>query len=363
MLFRKKSTVAAVLALAFLVAIVASMNAIVNFVNFQTSAIGQLATVGDKYLIISQNCSSLSDSHISPKVVNAFNLSEFQYFSSQKILKANLQTASGNYSVTLRGVENLTTYLKEQSVYVNGTAAENMGEADVGALLSRTASLDQNDYANVSVGNARLAVKIVAVTKSQTQLDSELIVPIETVIHLSGDADFSFVEFSFKDSLNRQDAINRLSAFLPKDVEVVKVQQTSLFLQQSTGQVLNFLTLWSTAVYVLVSAASYVVSMRLIVESKYELATLKAIGARRLYVFRIVFMCTILMAFAGAVLGISFGIVGTQVASTALRWLSQGFQVMPFLELSQLAQIVGLSLLFAILGCIYPTLKSTQNKL
>jgi putative ABC transport system permease protein len=241
--------------------------------------------------------------------------------------------------------------------------AKNVSETDVGVLLANIASLNKNDYANITVGNASLTVKIVGVTRTQTQLDSELIVPIETADYLTGNGNLSFIEFTFKENANRQDAINHIASLLPKDVEVVKVQQTALFLQESTGETLNFLAVWSIIVYVLVSAASYVISTRLIVESEYELAMLKAIGAKRRNLFSIIFTYTMLTAVAGSVLGISLGIVGTQIASAGLRWVWQNIQVAPFLGLAQLEQILALSLLFSALGCIYPALKSTQRKL
>jgi ABC-type lipoprotein release transport system permease subunit len=363
LLFRKKSTIAAILALALLVAIVASMNTIVNFIDFQTSAIGQLASVGDKYLVLNKNCTSLSDSHISRETEDAFNFSGIGSFFAQKILNGNLQTALGNYTVAIRGVENLTAYLNAQSAYVNGTMAKNVGEADIGVLLAKTAQLNRNDYADVTVGNSSLTVKIVGVARTQTQLDSELIVPIETADYLTNNGNLSFIEFTFKSNINRQDAINSIASLLPKDVEVVKVQQTALFLQESTGETLNFLTVWSIVVYVLVSAASYVIATRLIVESEYELAMLKAIGAKRLNLSSTIFTYTMLTAVAGSVLGIALGIVGTQIASTGLRLVWQNILVTPFLELAQLEQILALSLLFSALGCIYPAFKSVQRKL
>lgn len=363
LLFRKKSTIAAILALALLVAIVASMNTIVNFINFQTSALGQLANVGDKYLVLNKNCTSLTDSHLNRETEDAFNYSGIGSFYAQKILFGNVQTALGNYTVAILGVENLTAYLEAQSANVNGTMAKNVNEADIGELLAQTASLNKNDYANVTVGSANLTVKIVGVTKTQTQLDSELIVPIETADYLTNSSNLSFIEFTLKENANGQDAINHVAGLLPKDAEIIKVQQTAMFLQESTGETLNFLTVWSIIVYILVLAASYVISTRLIVESEYELAMLRAIGAKRRNLFSTIFTYTMLTAVVGSVLGIALGIVGTQIASSVLRLVWQNIQVTPFLELAQLEQILALTLLFSALGCIYPALKSMQRKL
>jgi ABC-type lipoprotein release transport system permease subunit len=206
-------------------------------------------------------------------------------------------------------------------------------------------------------------LKIVGVVRSQGQLDNEVLVSLETANTLASDGDVSFIEFSFKNGVDRQEALAGLSALLPVDVEVVKVQQTAAFLQQSNGEILNFLSVWSLTVYFVVAAASYVVSTRLAVESEYELVTLKAIGVKRRRVFALFFSYTVVLALVGAFLGLAFGVVGTQVSSTVLGWFWQGVQVEPFLEPFQVGQILALSVVFSVVGCVYPAFKGTQRSL
>jgi ABC-type lipoprotein release transport system permease subunit len=364
LLFRKKSTSAAILALALLVAIVASMNAIVNFINFQATSIGQLSNVGDKYLVLSNNALSLSECKIEREKANILeNFADLNYVSLQKLSDGTLQTTSGKYSVTIRGVANVSTYLKKQLAQVNGSIAKSQWEANIGVILAKTCSVNMQDQVNVSVGNISLNVRIVGVTRAQTQSDNELLVPIETANYLTRSNGLSLIEFNFKEKVSRQEALDRLAASLPDDMQIVKVQQTGRFMQQSIGETLNFLAVWSIMVYFVVAAASYVVSTRLIVESEYELATLKAIGEKKRYLFATVFTYTLATALAGAFLGISLGIVGTQVASTALRWVWQSVQVTPFLKPDQVGQILLLSLAFSALGCVYPAFKSTQKNI
>jgi len=52
-------------------------------------------------------------------------------------------------------------------------------------------------------------------------------------------------------------------------------------MQEMNVQTLNFLGIWSLAVYAVVVVASYVIAARLMAESSYELAMLKALGAKR----------------------------------------------------------------------------------
>jgi ABC-type lipoprotein release transport system permease subunit len=362
LLFRKRSTITAITAIALLVAIVASMTAIENFVDQQATTIGQLASVGDRFLLVSHDCSSLIDSRIDAAVANAFNLSDFRYVSTQKLVSSRLETAQGNFSAQLRGISSLSGYFKAQPATVNGSWAQKESEIDVGVLLAKSVGLSKGDYVSLSIGGVSIFAKVVGVATTGSQIDSEILTPLAMAYSLTGDNAPSFVEFSLKSGANKASVINNLSTHLPSDVQIVKVQQTANFLQSTTGEIHNFLTVWSLAVYVLVAVSSYVVCARLVVESEYELAMLKALGARRRGVFGAVFVYAVAAALAGAVLGVSLGIVGTQAASSGLRWLSSSISLTPFLDLAQAGQIIGLSAVFSMLGCLYPALMAWHKR-
>ncbi len=332
-----------------------------NFIDTQTSAIGQLASVGDKFLVVSSNCSSLSDSKIGNDVLGAFNLSEVTYVSPQRISTVSLETMLGNYSVTLHGVGNYSGYLKLQFATVNGSYVKNAGEVNIGGLLAKTCRLSKGDFVNVTLPSGILTFEVAGVVSTCSQLGSEILVPID-VCHQLTDDSLSFVEFSLNADVNKANAINRLSMSLPSDVSVVKVQQTAMFLQQSTGEVHNFLAVWSIPVYLMVVASSYVICTRLVVESEFELSMLRALGAKRSGLFNVIFSYALLATAAAAVLGVSLGITGTQVAASGLRWISQSIQVTPSLGLVEAAQLFGWTLAFSLMGCLYPALKATYRK-
>lgn len=363
-LLRKKSTAAAILALALLVAIISSMYSIVNFINTQTTAVGQLRNVGNQYLVLNKSAKSLSDSQLNWVPINILkNCTDVKSIYPQQVLEGTLQTTTGKRPVFVRGVENLSAYLKAKPSYVNGTVAANPSEANMGVLLAKGCQVNLREHVNVSVGSAVLDLKIVGFVRSQGQVDNEVLVSLETANALASNGDVSLIEFSFKDNINQQEALANLSVLLPADVEVVKVQQTAAFLQQANGEILNFLSVWSLTVYFVVAAASYVVSTRLTVESECELVILKAIGVKRRRVFGLFFSYTVLLALVGAFLGLAFGVVGTQVSSTVLKWFWQDVLVEPFLEPVQVGQILILSIVFSAVGCVYPAFKSTQRNL
>jgi ABC-type lipoprotein release transport system permease subunit len=363
MFFRKKGTFAAILAIALLVAIVASMAAIVNFINSQTTQVSQLASIGNKYLVLNKSSLFLSDSVLSTEAIEALNHSSVKSCFSQKILSGTIQTRSGEFNVSIRGVDDVAAYLKAQQASLNGSYAKGSAEADIGLLLGEVCSVNVQDSVYVSVGNVKLSLNVTGTVRTLTQLDSELIVPLQTANVLAGSNDVSFVEFTFKDNVNRQNALTSLSEVLPSDASVVKVQQTSQFMQQSVGETLNFLFVWSIAVYLVVAATSYVVSTRIVIDSDYELGVLKAIGAKSSTVFFCVFSFSVLIALVGSVLGLAVGLVGTQVASAGLRWFWQNIQINTYLEPLQVGQILLFSVVFSTVGCIYPAYKGMQRRL
>ena len=343
--------------MALLVAIVASMTAIVNFVDSQSSALGQLASVGDRYLVVNANSPTLSGSHLAAAVTDAFNHTDFRYISLQRLTDVSLESARGNFSVKQREIGDFSGYLKAQSAAVNGSVAKLEGECNVGVLLAKAASISKGDSVVVHTANSDFSLKVVGIVTAYTQLDSELLLPLQ-----NSTTDVSFVEFSLKTTANRTETLTQLADRLPADAQVVKVQQTATFLEASTNEVHGFLAVWSGVVYVLVAASSYVVYTRLVGESEYELSMLKALGAKNRHLFATVFGYALLAGLAGAVVGVSLGVVGAQVASAGLRWFWQNVSVTPFLGAAQVGEVVGLSVLFSLLGCLYPAVKSVQSK-
>lgn len=334
------------------------MTAIVNFIDAQSSALGQLASVGDRFLVVNANSSALSGSHLTAAVTEAFNHTDFRYISAQRLTDVSFESARGNFSVKQRELGNFSSYLKAQSAAVNGSVAKFEGECNVGVLLAKTASIGKGDNVTVHTADSDLSLKVVGIVTSYTQLDSELLLPLQN----NNAADVSFVEFSLKATANRTETLTRLANRLPADAQVVKVQQTATFLEASTGEVHGFLAVWSGVVYVLVAASSYVVCARLVGESEYELSMLKALGAKNRHLFTTVFGYVALVGLVGAVVGVSLGVVGTQVAAAGLRWFWQNVSVTPFLGAAQMGWVIGLSLLFSLLGSLYPAVKSAQSK-
>jgi len=361
MLLRREGTTSAILAVALLVAILASMSSIVNHINSQTEALGRIPEVGEAYLILSKNSNTMIDSQIDAKLANLVSdATDVKYVMAQKIFAATLATNSSNHTALVRGVEDIQTFLKVRNAYIKGAIANaNEMQVNVGEVLAKLASIDVGDKATVDVNGKFLKVNIAGIVQTQTQSDAELIVPMKLANSLSGNDDkVSLIEFALKDPNIRDEVISRITELLPPNTKIVKVQQLKAFMQNVNNQTLSFLSLWSSAVYAVVIATSYVLATRLIAESNYDLAMLRALGAKKKLMFKLVLTYNINVALLGSILGLAVGIVGTQAVSTAVRWLWSSIEVNPFLEVEQALQILLSTLASSILGCIHPAFKS-----
>jgi len=359
MLFQKSGTPSSILAIALLVAILASMNSIINHINSQAEALSGLVNIGGTYVMLSKESSSITSSEVDAQLTRLLrSVTDVNYVLPQKIFKANLTTNNGGETVLVRGVEDIDLFFNLRGGCLDGAKAKGRGEACVGEILARIVFIDLGDQINLTINGEAHKVRVVGTFTTMTQSDSELIVPIEAAYNLtSSEGKASMIEFTLKADAEK-DAIQNLVEFLPKDVRIIKIQQPKKFIQDMNAQTLSFLNLWSSAVYVVVVAASHVVATRLVTEASYDLAMLRALGSKRKLLFTSVLTYMITVALLGSILGLAMGIVGAQMASTAVRWVWPSIDTNPFLEIGQALRILLLTLASSIFGCTYPALRS-----
>jgi putative ABC transport system permease protein len=260
----------------------------------------------------------------------------------------------------MRSVEDITTLLALTGTRTNGTVAKDEEEANAGEILARIASINVGDEANITLGTSVLKAKIVGIVRTQTQSDTELLVTLRTAKRLIGNnSELSFIEFVLKEDVKENEVINSIVNQLPSDVKVIKTQQLKEFVQGVNDQTLTFLNAWSIAVYVTVAAASYMISTRLITDFNNELGVLRAIGAKKRFLFTTIQAYTITTILIGSILGIAVGLTGTQIVSRILTWIWHA-EIIPFLEYSQALKLLLLTLCSSILGCTYPALRAAH---
>ena len=364
MFLRRGISIQLILAIALLVAILASTNSIVNYIGLQAQTIGKTVTRGGVFLILSRGSTSIMESRVDVGLANS--LSGTGYVKNvlpQRMLTATLTMGLGNHTIHVRAVRDVAEFLRVRGAYLNGAAARGLAEVNVGEVLAKAFSISIGDEGVLALNDKHVRVRVVGIFRSQTQSDAELIAPMEVSSILTGDNHtVSFIEFSLREDVNNLEAVNQIMQMLPGDVKLIQAQQTLKFLQQMNIQTASFLNIWSIVVYAVVAAASYIISTRIIVELSYEVSMLRALGAEKLVPLILVLAYTITVALLGSILGIALGIAGTQIVSTILRWITPSIEVEPFLEVEQALQILLLTITSSILGCIYPALKSTRTR-
>ncbi len=357
MLLRKSGASRTILVIALLVAILASTNAIVNYLNLQSELLARLVSPRGTYLILSSNSTAITDSKLNVSLTEKLaNLRCFNYVLPQRLLAANLTTDSGSFTVRVRGVEDIEVFLKAREAKLKGEIAKNW-EVIAGEVLARAFSISTGDEVSIAVGDKLIKVKVVGIFRSRTQSDAELIAPMQTLNSLTEDENtVSFIEFSLKRGISPE-TVSQIAQFLPENVKLVQAQQLEEFTRQMNIQTLSFLKAWSLAVYAVVAAASYIVATRLVIEFSYEFTVLRGLGAKKGLIFMLILSYIAVLTIFSSILGVTIGTVGVQVTSSLLRWILPSLDLTPFIEAKQVAQIVLFTTTFSILGSVYPALK------
>lgn len=363
MLFRKKGTASAILAIALLAALITSVNSLVNNINSQTPVANELSTIGQTYLITSRSATSLYDSQVNPDVVNQIqDNANVGYATSQQVTQATLVTEAGNYSINLLGVSNLQEYLSQNSASISGSIAQNQSETDIGIILANLASIDVNSSITLALSHRLCQLTVVGITQTSQQSDSEMIMPLATLQALTQNSSGgSYIEFSIKPSAEQNQTVASITCALPSNLKITKVQQVQTFVQNIDGQTVEFINTWSIAVYIVMAAAAYVIAARLLDESKYEFFMLRTLGTKKSSAIKLIFSYTLIVALISSIVGITVGIVGTQIAATGVRWLGGSFSLAPFLQPPQAVEIILLTLAACLIGCVYPAVRTTQK--
>ena len=362
MLFLKKGTASAILAIALLIALLTSVSCLVNNINAQTTALGQLASVGETYILTSKESSSLSDSQIHLNLISQVkNFSNVKYATSHWLIQADVAFHNSTFPITARGVDDTKAYLTKNSAYINGSACKTTAEVDVGVILANLMGLNKNDNITLIINGASTQLKVVGITRTQTQSDSQLIIPLTTMQELTGQKDTtSYIEFAVKDLSKSTETNQNLTLAIQSKIKIISTQQTTTFAGDINNQTVNFINIWSISIYAVVVAASYITAARLINEAHDDLSIFRTIGATKRRTFGLILAFVLIITVFGAAIGVSLGVFGTQFIATEVRWNLGNTQLAPFLEVNQALQIFSLSLVSSLAGAFYPSLQGSR---
>jgi len=358
---RKRETLYSIIVVALLVAVLASVTSVVNYLNSQVELLASLSGYSDRLVIV--NGSSISDSKLNIELLK--QLLSLQSLDNLVIGRCAWLKASFNSTlieVPVRGVYDVHSLLKVKRAQLNGSIAKGVSEALIGELLANAYSIGVGSEIDLTYGTRSIKVTVVGVFRSQTEVDSELVVPMETIFNLTDERWASFIEFSVKRGVNVEEALAEVLKVLPEGVRLMQASQPATFARQVNAQTISFLSFWSLAVHAVIVSASYVAASELVRESRYEISLLKALGAgrKRLFVFVLLYM--IVVSALSSIIGISTGLVGTQVVSAFISWVTPSMRVEPFIELHQAMWISITVSLSTVVGCLYPAYKASGVK-
>jgi len=361
MLFRKKSTASAIMVITLLIALLASVNALVNNINTQTTLITKLANTGNNYLLTDEKSPSLTDSKLPANIINTLkNNPQISYATAQMLTQATLTTNTANYQVTIKGIDDIQTYLKNNKASINGTISKE-NQANIGIILSKLTSINKNDILNLTINGKPTQLKVTSIIQTNQQTDTQIITPLSTLQTLTQNTNqISHIEFTIKDTNQANKILNNLTQTLPPNTKITSLQQITTFADNINNQTATFINIWSIAIYIVVTAASYLIVARIITESQYDLYILRTLGAKKSSIFSLILIYALTLAFLGALIGFSLGLVGTQTISTFIRWQFGNAFLAPSLEVTQILQLLLLTITAALIGSLHPAIKATQ---
>jgi ABC-type lipoprotein release transport system permease subunit len=360
MLLRKKGTASAILAIALLVALITSVNCLVNNINSQTALLTKLANSGNTYLIVTETSTSLSNSQVNPDIVDQIKrLSNVKQAAFLSPVQAIINHNEKSYTVNAVGIDNLTAYFSNHHMYLNGSISQTGLQANIGVVLANLASIQKNETLNLTVNGRTSEFNVTGVVQVNEQSDSQIILPLKTLKSLNEPKYLlGYIEFSLSDANQAAATLTNISRILPSDTKIVVAQQVAAFASDINSQTVRFIDVWSVAVYAVVATASYVITARAVFEAEYELGMLGVLGAKKPLRVGLVIVYALQVVFVGSVIGVSLGVVGTQLASTVVRWVWGGSFLAPFMMLDQVLCVLLLSFAAALLGSLVPAYRA-----
>jgi len=98
--------------------------------------LGRLVSTGETFMILSANSTAITDSQVNAEPTSPLNPTTIKYMLPQGVLTATLTASSKNQTTTLKGVEDVSSFLKLRKAYIDGLTARDDMEANIGETLN-----------------------------------------------------------------------------------------------------------------------------------------------------------------------------------------------------------------------------------
>lgn len=250
---------------------------------------------------------------------------------------------------------------------VSGRPPTNPGEVAVETSTLERAKLKVGDRTRALVGNDPLDVTIVGEVGFTSLAGATAVLVDEQTARKEFAPDGTVTTFSVraKDGVTPEQLLGRVKAVLPTDAEAVTGTTVSDENRDQLKQVLGFFTVFLLVfAFVSLFVGAFIIAntfSMLVAQRTRELALLRAVGASRWQVIRVVLGEASVVGFGGAVLGLVAGIglaAGLQVLFKALLGLeiSGGLPVAP--RTVVWAFVVGVGV--TVLSAVFPAIRAAR---
>ncbi len=308
------------------------------------------------YLVINSSANSLSDSIIEYKLLEDILKHRNVDFSPQLIRYCKVGSNAEDVETVLRGAS-LNHLYKFRHVSLTGSMPKNMSEGNVGILLASRLNLSLNDYIEIELGDGRHTLKVAGILRCSCPYDEEVLVQLEDAWRLSPDVDGKVTLLEFIGKLGDEELASL-------NLRVMPLQPASQAIENIVESTFNTIRSWALAISVTVFISSYFTSLKMCIDSLDRVLALRRIGFSKRKAALFLFYKASIVSLMSILIGISIGVVSSQVIFRALSLiLSVEAYQPPTLTLNDLSWISAAAGMMSITGSIPPIIKLTRMKL
>ncbi len=231
-------------------------------------------------------------------------------------------------------------------------------EAEAGRLLSAVLNLTAGSSVELLVGGRSFNVSVVGVLgRTGSGLDMGLVVSYETAYVLRPELEGCFSILEVRCDCDPELVKPGLEAALSPGV-CVEEGGMHVYVRGVRREASLFIYSWSLLSYLLLAGCMYIVGRGVALESRYEVAVLRAVGASKRLVARLLLCYLFLVGLFGCLAGFSFGLVSAQAVTTLLSLVRGSAVFTPALTAAQAIRVFGVCFASMHVGAVKPVFDS-----
>jgi ABC-type lipoprotein release transport system permease subunit len=309
----------------------------------------------DHYLVVNASAGTLSESIIDYKLIGDTLKNKGVEGFPQLVGTCKVIKGVESFETFLRGAY-LSSLYKFKHVSLRGNIPKNISEVNVGVLLAERLNISVNDEILLEVDGEKHVFRVAGILRCNCPYDEEVLIQLEDVWRLMPDLDGRVTLIEYSGELNS----GRLEYL---GMRVIPLQPTTQAVTGIVESTFNTIRNWALAICTVVFASSYFASLKICVDSLDRVASLRNIGLSRKKTGLFLFYKALIASLMSILVGISIGIVSSQVIFRALSLiLSAEAYKPPILTLSDLALVSIVSSVLSIIGSIPPIVRVSRTR-